>query len=342
VFSRAALARPESAVLYEMARMPDLFLNMDPPEHTRIRRLVARAFTTRAVDRLRPAVQGTADALVDAMLAQGPPADFVAAFAAPLPALLASELLGVPDADRDQLRAWLDGFAPSDSVTPETLAATVEAVTAYLSRLVASRRAAPADDPADDVVSALVAAQEAGADISEPEILHTILLLVAGGYETTAALLTNSIVILQRYPDQLALLLDKPELVPDAVEELLRYVPIVWSALERVALEDVVLSGVRVPAGASVIPVTYAANRDPALAGDAERLDLTRPQLPHLAFGYGVHHCLGAPLARLELQVAFTTLLTRLPQLRPTEPEATLTWKTGLLVVGPSALPVVW
>jgi cytochrome P450 len=338
VFSREATRRPESAVLSLGSRVPYSLLNMDPPEHLRIRRLIASTFTTRAAERLRPRIQQIADELVEAMLAQGPPAEFVAAFAAPLPALLASELLGVPNADRDQLRAWLDGFAPSDSVTPETLAATIEAVTAYLSRLVASRRTAPADD----VVSALVAAQEQGADISEPEILHTILLLIAGGYETTAALLTNSIVILQRYPDQLALLRDKPELVPDAVEELLRYVPIVWSALERVALEDVELSGVRVPAGASVIPVTYAANRDPALAGDAERLDVTRPQLPHLSFGYGVHHCVGAPLARVELQVAFTTLLRRLPQLRPAEPEATLTWKTGLLVVGPSALPVVW
>src|SRR5215475_2541696 len=338
VFSREATRRPESAVLSLGSRVPYSMLNMDPPEHSRIRRLLAPAFTTRAIERLRPRIQQIADELVDAMLAQGPPAEFVTAFAAPLPALVASELLGVPDADRDQLRAWLDGFAPSDSVTPEAFAATVEAVTAYLSRLAASRRAAPADD----VVSALVTAQQEGADISDPEVLHTTLLLIAGGYETTSTLLTNSIVILHRYPDQLALLRDKPELVPDAVEELLRYVPIVWSALERVALEDVELSGVRVPAGASVIPVIYAANRDPALAGDAEHLDLTRPQLPHLAFGYGVHHCLGAPLARVELQVAFTTLLERLPQLRPTEPEATLKWKTGLLVVGPSALPVVW
>jgi len=337
VFSREAARRPESAVLSPASRVPFSLLNMDPPEHTRIRRLIASAFTTRAVERLRPRVQQIADELVDAMLAQGPPAEFVAAFAAPLPALVISELLGVPAADRERLQAWLDVFV-SSAVPPAEFAATIGAFMAYLGQLVASRRAAPADD----LISALLAVQEDGATFSEPELLHTIFFLIGGGYETTAALLTNSIVILQRYPDQLALLRDKPDLVPDAVEELLRYVPIFWCGLERIASEDVELSGVPIPAGASVVPMIYAANCDPTLAEEPERLDLTRTQHPHLTFGHGPHHCVGAPLARLELQIAFTTLLRRLPQLRPAGPEDTLNWKNAALIVGPSALPVVW
>ena len=337
VFSREAARRPESAVLSPVSRIPYSLLNMDPPEHTRIRRLVASAFTARAVEQLRPRIQQIADELVDAMLAQGPPAEFVADFATPLPALVISELLGVPAADRGKLQAWLDVFV-SSSVPRAEFAATIEAFMAYLTQLAASRRTAPADD----LISALVTGPDDEAAFSEPELLYTVLFLIGGGYETTAALLTNSIVLLQRYPDQLALLRDKPELIPEAVEELLRYVPIFWCGLERVALEDVELSGVRVPAGASVVPMIYAANGDPALAEDPERLDLTRSQLPHLTFGYGPHHCVGAPLGRLELQIAFATLLRRLPQLRPAGPEDTLDWKKAALIVGPSALPVVW
>jgi len=142
------------------------------------------------------------------------------------------------------------------------------------------------------------------------------------------------------HPDQLALLRDKPELLPAAVEELLRYVPIAWCATERFALEEVGLSGVRIPAGATVVPLIYSANRDEALTADPDRLDVTRSgYTPHLAFGHGIHHCLGAPLGRLEFQTAFATLLQRLPGLRPAVPESELTWKRGVLTVGPRALP---
>jgi cytochrome P450 len=338
VFSRAAAQRPGSAVLSQAARNPYSLLNMDPPEHTRIRRLLTPAFTGAAVQRLRPRLEWIADGLVDAMLAQGPPVDFVLAFAAPLPALAIAELLGVPAADRDRLLDWLAVFVSTGAATPQQYLAVIEELATYLNQLIASKRG----QPAEDLIGVLVAGRDGAARLSEPEVLYTVLLLVAGGYETTAGLLTNSLVMLQRHPDQLALLRDKPELIPDAVEELLRFVPIAWCGMERVALHDVELSGVRVPAGASVIPMMYAANRDPGYLEDPERLDLTRAQPPHLAFGYGVHRCIGAQLARLELQIAFATLLGRLPNLRPAAPEAALTWKTGLLTIGPTALPVIW
>jgi cytochrome P450 len=339
VFSRAALGRPESTVLYETSRVPYLFLNMDPPEHTRIRRLVARAFTVRAVERLRPAVQRIADALVDRMLALGPPVDFVTAFAEPLPALVISELLGVPGEDHEKLRRWIHVTLSYTRYTPEERAQAQGQLMGYLGQLIASKRGAPGDD----LVSGLVTIHDETERLTEQELLYTVFILIAGGYETIAGLLTNSIVVLHDHPDQLALLRGKPELLPGAVEELLRYVPIVWATLERVALADVDLSGVTVPAGATVIPLTYSANRDQALTDHADRLDITREPVPHLAFGHGAHYCIGAPLARLELLTAYQTLFRRLPELRPAQSDpAALRWKTGMGTVGLHELPVTW
>ncbi len=167
-------------------------------------------------------------------------------------------------------------------------------------------------------------------------------ILIAGGYETVAGLLANSIVVLHRNPIQWALLRDNPELIPAAVDELVRYVPVSWSALERVALQDVTLSGVPVPAHSSVVPLLYSANYDETLTPHAGTLDVTRSPVPHLAFGHGVHRCIGAPLAKLELEIAFTTLFERLPTLRMARAESKLWWKSGLLTVGPIALPVTW
>jgi cytochrome P450 len=338
MFSRAALARPESSVLYQTSRVPDLFINMDPPEHTRIRRLLARAFTVRAVEQLRPSVQRIVDGLVDAMLAQGPPVDFVTAFAEPLPALVVSELLGVPSEDRDKIRTWID-VTLTYRHPPEKKAQAQGWLMAYLGQLIASKR----DTPGDDLVSRLVTIHDETERLTEQELLYTVYVLIAGGFETIAGLLTNSILVLHDHPDQLALLRDKPELVPGAVEEILRYVPITWAGLERVALADVDLSGVTVPAGATVIPLMYTANRDPARTDQPDRFDITREPAPHLAFGHGAHHCIGAPLARLELQIAYQTLFRRLPELRPAQPDpAALRWKTDMGVVGLLELPVTW
>jgi cytochrome P450 len=339
VFSRAAIARPESASLYEMGRIPDLLLNMDPPEHTRIRRLVARAFTTRAVQQLRPSAQRIADELIDVMLAQGPPVDFVTAFAEPLSALVISELLGVPGEDRDELRRWVDVTMSYSRHTPEEMAQAYDWLMSYLGRLIASKR----DTPGEDLVSGLVTVLDETERLTESELRYTLFILIAGGYETVASVLASSILVLHDHPDQLALLRDKPELLPGAIEEILRYIPVTLASLERVALADVELSGFTVPAGATVVPMINIANRDPALTNQPDRFDVTREPVPHLSFGHGVHHCVGAPLARMELQVAYQTLLRRLPELRPVESDpSALRWKAGVGTIGLVELPVTW
>ena len=340
VFSRVALQREDATVLIPASRIPGTILNMDPPDHTRMRKLIARAFTTGAVERMRPRVQQITDELVDRMTEQGPPVDFVASFAAVLPAIVISDMLGVPGEDRDRLREWLEISLSAGAHPPEEIQAALGQLREYLTDLIAAKRATPADD----LLSALIAARDEDDKLSEAELVSTLFILVAGGYETTAGLLANSIVMLSyHHPDQLALLRDKPELIPGAVEELLRYVPMSWCGSERMALEEVELSGVRIPAGATVVPLIYSGNRDEALIAEPDRLDLTRPaHTPHLGFGHGIHHCLGAPLGRLELQTAFATLLRRLPGLRPAVPESELTWKLGIIPVGPRALPVTW
>jgi cytochrome P450 len=238
------------------------------------------------------------------------------------------------------LRHWLEISLSAGSHTPDEIHAALGQLQEYLVDLVAAKRAAPAVD----LLSALIAARDEGDRLSEVELVSALFLVIAGGYETTASVLANSIVMLNyHHPDQLAVLRDKPELIPGSVEELLRYVPMAWCGSERVALEEVELSGVRIPAGATVVPLIYSGNRDEALVAEPERLDLTRSaHAPHLAFGHGIHRCLGAPLGRLELQTAFATLLQRLPELRPAVPESDLTWKLGSIPVGPRALPVTW
>jgi cytochrome P450 len=340
VFSRVALQRDDVTVLIPASRIPGTLLNVDPPDHTRLRKLVARAFTTGAVERMRPRIQQFADELIDAMEKDGPPVDFVSSFATVLPATVISDLLGVPVDDRHRVHQWLDIVLSAGSHTGEQIQAGMVELQVYLGGLIAAKRAAPADD----LLSALIAARDEDDRLSEPELMSALFLLIAGGYETTAGMLANAVVVLGYHrPDQLALLRSRPELIPDAVEELLRFVPVAWCAPERVALAEVELSGVRIPAGSTVVPLTYATNRDPALVAEPERLDVTRAgYAPHLAFGHGIHRCLGAPLGRLELQVAFATLLRRLPALRPAVPEAELTWKVGGFTIGPRVLPVTW
>jgi cytochrome P450 len=312
-------------------------LSMDPPDHTRIRKLVARAFTKRGVEQMRPRVQEIADELVDAMMTHGAPMDFVEAFAAPLPAIVISDLVGAPSGDHRQLREWMDVALSVTARGPDEVRAAAEQMATYLAALIEAKRA----DPAEDLLSALIEAHnEDGDRLSEPELLFTTYIMLIGGYETTAGLLANSILTLHRHPEALDLLRDRPELIPAAVEEILRFVPIAKASLERVTTEEVVLSGVRIPAGATLIPLQYSANRDETLTADPDRFDITRAPTPHMAFGHGIHHCLGAQLARLELHTAYATLLRRLPALRPAD--TAVTWKHGMITRGPVALPVLW
>jgi cytochrome P450 len=336
MFSRAEATKPGVPALRPVRQNPYLLVSMDPPDHTRVRKLVVRAFTKRGIEPMRPRIQAMADSLIDSMMTVGPPVDFVESFAAPLPAFVISDMLGAPSSEHRQLRTWMDVALSVTAHSTEQVREAGEKMVAYLGQLIATKRS----DPADDLLSILAETQSD--QLSEPELLFTTYILLVGGYETTAGLLANSIITLHRHPDQLEILRNKPELIPGAVEEILRYVPIAKASMERYVTSDVSLSGVDVPAGSTVIPLQYSANRDETLVADPDRFDVTRQPTPHMTFGHGMHYCLGAQLARLELSIAYTTLLRRLPGLRLASPESAIEWKQGMITRGPVALPVTW
>jgi cytochrome P450 len=305
-------------------------LTLNPPDHTRLRRLVSSTFTARRVQALRPAVEAMVDDLLDEMTGD---ADFVPAFAFPLPVNVIGELLGVPPADRPQFQKLIGDWSQVlEVLTPEVLevadpaAATIRD---YLADLAAERRRRPADD----LLSALVAAEEQGDRLTEDELLTTAALLFAAGFETTTNLLSNGLVALLANPGQIPALQADPAV---AVEELLRYDTSVQIVV-RVVYEDIELSGVDVAAGERVVAYLGAGNRDPERFTDPDRLDLSRRDNAPLSFGGGIHYCLGAPLARLEAQVAFPALLRRYPGLALAGEPAR---RDSLTIRGFTALPV--
>jgi cytochrome P450 len=337
-FSRAAvLDRDEPRVRPEPSTGG--ILSMDPPDHTRLRRLVAKAFTMRRVEALRPHVQQIADGLLDRMIEHGPPADLVEEFALPLPIIVICELLGVPYEDRADFRTWSDAALSTTSLPQETIQEYIQNLHDYMAGLVAERRVRPTED----LLGALVRARDEEDRLTEDELVRMGVGLLIAGHETTASQIPNFVYVLLTHPDECARLRAEPELVPRAVEELLRYIPLgAAAAFPRYATEDVELSGVLVRAGEPVLAVMASANRDGEVFPDPDTLDLTREENPHVGFGHGVHHCLGAPLARLELQVALGALLRRLPGLSFAVPEDELPWKSGMLVRGLTSLPVTW
>ena len=307
-------------------------LNADPPDHTRLRRLVGRAFTGRAIARLRPRIEQIAAGLADSMAAAGPEVDLLDEFAYPLPMTVICEILGVPEDRRDEFRGWSNTLL-SDAGDDERAAAGA-ATAAYLAELVADKAA----HPADDMLSEIVRAAEDGDSLSPGETTAMAFLLLVAGHETTVNLIGNGVLALLRAPDQLALLRAEPDRVPAAVEELLRYDGPVNLATFRFTTEPVEYSGTTIPAEAFVLVSLIGANRDPDRWADADRLDVGRDPSGHLAFGFGIHHCLGAPLARLEGEIAFRTLLSRFPDLAPAgEPGP---HRISTLIHGRTRLPV--
>ncbi|WP_436791224.1 cytochrome P450 family protein [Yinghuangia sp. YIM S10712] len=317
------------------ARTPRTMLFSDPPDHTRLRRLVGHAFTARRVETLRPWIEKSTDDILDTV-EPGVPFDLVERLAMALPIYVIGELLGVPQERHGDFRAWSTALAGLDTTAEAKQAATRQAFT-YLTELVGVKR----DQPGDDMLSALIQAREEdGTRLDQPELLSMVFLLMNAGYETTASLIGSGTYTLLRAPDQLRLLRDNPGLVPGAVEELLRYEsPLNLSTL-RCTTAPVTLGDVTIPEGEIVFIALLAANRDSARFPDADRLDVTRPAQGHLSFGHGIHHCIGAPLARLEGEIVFGKLLERFPHWELAVPEDELVWKFSAQFRALERLPV--
>jgi cytochrome P450 len=315
-------------------------LNVDPPDHTRLRRLVSRAFVPGRIAALEPAIRALASGLLDKLDLLGPDAtvDLVEGYAYPLPFGVIGELLGIPAADRPRLHGWfqvlLTGWAASGDPPPEAVAAS-DGIVAYLGDLVEDKRRRPADD----LVSVLVAA----AELSTQELLSSLFQLVVAGHDTTASLIGNGVVALLDHPGQLAAVLADPGLLPAAIDELIRFTAPVPHATFRVTTGSVTLDGVQIPAHEQVLVCLGSANRDPSRYPSPDILDIGRRDGPNLGLGHGIHYCLGAPLARLEARIAFEELLGRHPGLRLAVGRDALAWTRGdgLVLRGLASLPVV-
>ncbi|MFF2183981.1 cytochrome P450 [Streptomyces sp. NPDC058155] len=314
------------------------FVLMDDPEHARLRRMVTAPFAIKRVAALRPAVQGIVDELIDDMLAGPKPVDLVDAFALPVPSLVICELLGVPYADHDFFQDNSKIVIKRDA-EPEQRTGAQRALLGYLDDLMGQKLA----DPADDLLSGLAERVRSG-ELTRNEAAQMGVLLLIAGHETTANMIALGTLALLEHPAQLELLRDSddPKLVASAVEELLRYLNIVHNGRRRVALEDIDIAGRHVRAGEGLIIANDIGNRDPDAFPDPDRLDIERDARHHVAFGFGVHQCLGQPLARLELQVVYSTLYRRIPTLRLAADIERVPFKHDGNVYGVYELPVTW
>jgi cytochrome P450 len=285
-------------------------LNLDPPDHSRLRRLVGKAFTARRVEDLRGRVQATTDTLLDALAERGG-GDLIAEFAEPLPLTVIGDLLGVPEDRRRDFQHWTGILLAPEPHQRAQAPQAVAALHQFMVDLVAEKRR----QPGDDLLSALITVRDAGDRLVEDELVSLAFLIFWAGHETTIHVIGNGMLALLRHPDQLRALRERPELLPGAVEELLRYAHPNLLSIRRFPTEDIEIAGTAIPAGATVMLGLASADRDPDQFADPARLDVTRDPNPHLALGQGIHYCLGAPLARLEVQIAVGTLLDRFPGL---------------------------
>jgi cytochrome P450 len=313
-------------------------LQMDPPDHTRIRGLFTKAFTPRVVQGMRERIQRLTDGMIDAFARRGH-VDLMPALAFPLPIMVIAEMLGVPPADHERIKQWSEALLPS--LTPALSADAAKAVNAaaaefraYFREQAALRRA----EPRDDLLSGMVAAMEQGDRLDEEELIATCILLAFAGHATTVQLIANAVVLLMRHPDQLALLRESPAFLEGAIEEVLRWASPI-QIIYRTTLEDISLRGKTIPKGSMIFVSLAAANRDPEQFADPDRFDITRANNKHLAFGNHIHYCAGAPLSRLEGQIAVETLLRRLPNLRM---DGNVEREPSLVFRGIKTLPVAF
>jgi len=310
-------------------------LGLDPPEHQRLRRMLTAEFTIRRMKRLQERVVEIVDAQLDAMEKAGPPADLVASFALPIPSLVICELLGVPYDDRGDFQRRTARQLDLSLPVPERMELQRQG-RAYMSSLVERARR----QPGDDILGMLV--REHGHELTNDELIGIASLLLLAGHETTSNMLGLGTLALLRHPDQLAAVRDDPDAIGPAVEELLRWLSIVHSAIPRITTTDVEIAGVGIPAGRLVFVSLPSGNRDPEFIDAPEVLDIRRGAPGHLAFGHGVHHCLGAPLARMEMRIAFPALLRRFPTLAMAEDFTDVPFRSFHFIYGLKSLEVAW
>lgn len=321
----------------DMPRRPDgSLIRMDPPEHTRFRRMLTPEFMIKHIRTLEPLIRQTVVDALESMRAAGQPADLVEHFALPVPSMVICHLLGVPYTDHDHfqersriLLAW--------SSTPEQARDAIEELRDYLTRLIAARRG----EPDEDLISRLAAERVATGEMTEEELVGLSVLLLIAGHETTSNMIGLSTLVLLEHPAQLRRLRERPELIDDTVEELLRYLTIVRTGLTRVAVTDTEVGGHRIAAGEGVIALLSAANRDADVFPDGAEFDLERGSHQHMAFGFGIHQCIGQPLARAELRIALSELITRLPGLALAVDADDVRYRDAV-VFGVQRLPVTW
>ncbi|MFI0424373.1 cytochrome P450 [Spongiactinospora sp. 9N601] len=338
-FSREAITAPGAPRVFPIAKGAKSIIVMDPPEHSRLRRLVSHAFSVRRMEALRPHVERRARELVAAMEAAGPPADLVAGITQPLPMLVICEMLGVPYADVDQFQAWTDLMLSFDAGRREEVIEARDRLNGYLAELIAAKRARPTDD----LMMVLINARDEGDRLSEEELVAFAFTLLGAGYHATTAAMTHILLRLLREPERMRALQDRPELLPDAAEELLRLSQAGGGVgALRIATEDMTLGDVRIKAGDAVLPSVTAANRDPEVFAAPDAYDPVREPNHHITFGHGIHYCLGAQLSRIELRITLETLLGRLPRMALAVPAQELTWRTGTAFARPDRLPVTW
>lgn len=329
------IASPDSPFLILMQNM----ITVDPPDHTRLRGLVSKAFTPRMIEQLRPRIQQITDELLDAVQEDGK-MDLINDFAYPLPITVISEMLGIPAKDRHQFRTWTQVMVNTGEQSQQEaiMGSSIGDFIQYIRTFIDEKRV----HPGNDLTSNLVQAEENGDMLSKNELISMIFLLIVAGHETTVNLIGNGTLALLQHPDQLHQIQQDPSLISSAIEELLRYTAPVNLSDERWATEDISMHGKIIRKGEMVYASLIGANTDPQHFHNSEALDVARQENQHLAFGKGIHYCLGAPLARLEGQIAFATLLTRLPDLQLATDPALLTWNKNPMLRGLRSLPVTF
>jgi cytochrome P450 len=329
--------------IFDDAGMPDTLsaavtgtmVATDPPDHTRLRRLAAKAFTQNAIEQLRPRAEQITSDLLDTMAPLGA-TDLIAAFASPLPVTIIGEPLGVPEADRTQLRTW--SAASFNEEDPDSRRKATYDLAAYMTGLIITKQARPGDD----LITRLIAARDSGDQLTDTELLSLVILLLIAGHETTTTLIGNAVHALLTNPAQLDFLREHPDQVPGAINELIRYDGPVAIATIRFTAEPITINGVDIPANEIILVSPAGANHDSAKYSDPDRLDLRRDASGHIGFGHGIHYCLGSQLAYMETEIALCQLLQRLPDLRLATEETELRWRHTRLIRGLETLPIRW